>query len=382
MSGAKTRELLQEQLRWQRLRRHKKGGTPREDPAPRDADQTDTETQWSIFVSIPAYRDPETPHTVLDCFAKAEFPDRVFAGVCQQKHTWEPDCLAQFPENSLWKSHVRVLTLEPHEAKGPVYARHLIERDLFRDELFVLLIDSHTLFAPSWDSECIRQLLQCPAEKPILTTYPLDFDRNTRLLPVDPLPCFLKHRDFHPRIGFHQQDPVRFRYLPPRPLPSLFWGAGFSFGPSKMLEEVPYDPNLEYVFLGEEISMAARLFTSGYDLFAPCSNLVFHVSSRSYRPVFWEQFYKKDGHLLVSEADRLERKDKEKRGNLRLHSLLRGQLEPDDPFGLGKCRTLEAFQEFTGLDFMSRVSSRHARLGLSPEASAEETWYKYGMKDL
>ena len=38
----------------------------------------------SIFVSIANYRDNETPHTVRDLYAKASYPERVFAGVLSQ----------------------------------------------------------------------------------------------------------------------------------------------------------------------------------------------------------------------------------------------------------------------------------------------------------
>lgn len=44
------------------------------------------------------------------------------------------------------------------------------------------------------------------------------------------------------------------------------------------------------LFSGEEILYTARLWTSGYDLFAPTFNAVFHQysGSSSTRPKFWE----------------------------------------------------------------------------------------------
>jgi len=54
------------------------------------------------------------------------------------------------------------------------------------------------------------------------------------------------------------------------PLPSLLWAAGFSFCRSvPFLKLVPYDPHLLDVFFGEEPTMAARLWTHGFDCFAP-----------------------------------------------------------------------------------------------------------------
>ncbi len=50
------------------------------------------------------------------------------------------------------------------------------------------------------------------------------------------------------------------------------------------------DPELPMLFSGEEILFSARLWTAGYDVFAPGANVVFHLysTSASTRPKFWE----------------------------------------------------------------------------------------------
>jgi hypothetical protein len=53
-----------------------------------------------------------------------------------------------------------------------------------------------------------------------------------------------------------------------------------------MLSEVPYDPLLPQLFFGEEISMAARLHTHGFELFAPPEAVVYHLWTRDHRPTF------------------------------------------------------------------------------------------------
>ena len=55
---------------------------------------------------------------------------------------------------------------------------------------------------------------------------------------------------------------------------------------SSLLREVPYDPALKFLFFGEEMSMLARMWTSGYDIFAPAEAVVFHLWTRDYRPSF------------------------------------------------------------------------------------------------
>ena len=339
---------------------------------------SDAVGEGSIFVSVASYRDSECPKTVADCFEKATYPGRVMVGVCQQNDPGDVDCLASATAQR-FLPNIRVLRLQADEARGPVYARALIEQNLFHDELYYLVVDSHTLFSPGWDVECIRQLTLCPSLKPVLTCYPPEYDIRTRQLPIEQPATFLRFRDFHPRIGFTQQDPVRYKHPPPRPQPSLFWAAGFSFTLGEVVRTVPYDIHLEYVFLGEESSMAVRLWTHGYDIFAPMTNLVFHYTSRTYRPVFWERFYKKDGHSKVPHEVREQRKQLEAQGNARIKRLLAG--EPlEAPYGLGTERTLLQFQEYTGLDFMSKGAARHTKLGLSPNADEEERYCKYGMQ--
>jgi hypothetical protein len=279
-------------------------------------------------------------------------------------------------------SNIRVLRVDAGEAKGPVYARAMVEQHLFRDEQYYMNIDSHSLCVPGWDVEAIQQLLQCDSEKPVLTCYPLDYDIVTRQLPIDQPSTFLKFRDFHSRTGFPQQDPVRFRHSPTKPQPSLFWAAGFSFTLGTVVREVPFDPNLQYVFLGEEISMAARLFAAGYDTFAPMRNIIFHYTLRKTstgapRPTFWEQFYKRNGQCKVAEDVRAERKALERAGNARITALLKG-LPIEAPYGASSVRTLDQFWEFVGLDFETRRHKRHAQLGLTLYATEQERYFKYG----
>ena len=56
----------------------------------------------------------------------------------------------------------------------------------------------------------------------------------------------------------------------------MFWAAGFSFSRASLIADVPYDPALKFLFFGEEMAMLCRMWTRGYDLFAPTRALVFH----------------------------------------------------------------------------------------------------------
>ncbi len=43
---------------------------------------------------------------------------------------------------------------------------------------------------------------------------------------------------------------------------------------------MPFDPELPYLFMGEELLYSARLWTAGWEIFTPVTNLVFHHYAR------------------------------------------------------------------------------------------------------
>lgn len=61
---------------------------------------------------------------------------------------------------------------------------------------------------------------------------------------------------------------------------SPFAGAGFQLSSADVLLDVPFDPKLDMMFVGEEILYSARLWTKGWDLFAPDINIVKHHYNR------------------------------------------------------------------------------------------------------
>lgn len=87
--------------------------------------------------------------------------------------------------------------------------------------------------------------------------------------------------------------------IPKTPRYAPFVAAGFFFCSGNFLHEVPFDPLLPWIFMGEEISMSARLWTAGYDIFSPTINVLNHYYVRRHYPKFWEsvnRFFKKPIH--------------------------------------------------------------------------------------
>lgn len=69
-----------------------------------------------------------------------------------------------------------------------------------------------------------------------------------------------------------------------------FVAAGYFVAHSRFLTDVPFDPFLPWIFMGEEISLSARLWTSGYDIFSPPEDVTSHIYVRRHKPKFWETF--------------------------------------------------------------------------------------------
>ena len=72
-----------------------------------------------------------------------------------------------------------------------------------------------------------------------------------------------------------------------------------------MIADAPYDPHLPFLFFGEEVSMAARMWTRGYDLYAPDAPVLYHRYERDYRSTFWEGAATLDDAAALKVASRL-----------------------------------------------------------------------------
>jgi hypothetical protein len=332
----------------------------------------------TIFVSIASYRDSDLPHTIKSLYERAQFPDRVFVGVCQQIAAGDVDILDKIVTAS-YRDRVRVMTLPHTEARGPTKARHVIQ-SLYKDEMFVLQIDSHTRFVKDWDRLCIYELLQCPSEKPILSTFPADFEVKTPLRKpnlTQPIP-FLGVLAYHERLGFVQSQRLAYKSSPSTPHAAALWSAGFHFTLGECFKQVPYDSDTPWLFLGEEIGMTVRFFTHGWDIFTPTQHIVFHSTNRTYRPVFWEHIYRqKNAPGSVDAAIRKVRKAEEKASVDRVTALIRGLLPKDDPFGLGTTRSIQEYEAFSGISVTgSRKCSERAKQGLTHSADQREVALK------
>ncbi|MFD6608257.1 GlcNAc-transferase family protein [Micromonospora chalcea] len=286
----------------------------------------------TIFVAIASYRDWELVPTVLDCLAKAARPQDVRVAVCWQ-HLGDEDISAirDLPG-------VDVQEHDARDSRGACWARDQTFRR-YRGEDWLLQVDSHTRFAPDWDARLIRMARETGAEKPILTAYPASYEPE-REFTGEGVPAEIVVSDWTAfGIPIFGQRPIEGAAPGVPPKPALFLAAGFLFAPGSFAVEVPYDPGI--YFHGEEITLALRAYTWGYDLFHPTEVLAWHYYIRQDKPRHWSDHVESDW----ARYEELSRR----RVLYMLHT------PPVDRLGIGPVRTLRQFVAHTGCNFTRRT---------------------------
>lgn len=292
----------------------------------------------TIFVSIASYRDPDCENTVKSLFENAAHPERLALGICWQFVPLKEPALLQIFE---YQERLRQVSLPVKDSRGPCLARHLIQQ-LWQGEDYYFQVDSHMRFAGGWDERLIRLLDKCPSHKPVLSTYPLPFTQPNN--PPEDALVEIRPRYFDQSGVLHQHSALHKMPDQSRdPARSFFISAGMLFTLGKVIREVPYDPNL--YFTGEEIILALRLWTHGWDLFNPNAVVAYHnYQLETGRRRHWED-QSHWGALNRLAVDRIR--------------FLTGQdsspssesLVDMERYGLGNERSIEQFQEASGLDF-------------------------------
>lgn len=267
----------------------------------------------SIFLSVVSFRDELCTDTLKDAFNKAKSPDKLVIGLVQQNCEDEkcrlnnsvvgpdPDCYHLFCSSTVGKKYcndgqVRLLRMKETESLGPYMARYFASK-LWMGESWYMQIDSHMSFLQDWDALSIQMLKNAPSKNPVISHYPPPINTNLQEMINNPAPrlCgpIFATSDIEGQIirleGSYNYD--RNKIDTPRFAP--FVAAGYLMTSSNMLRDVPFDPFLPYLFLGEEILLSSRLWTSGYDIFSPTISLVGHRYERNQQqPKFWEAIHR------------------------------------------------------------------------------------------
>jgi glycosyltransferase involved in cell wall biosynthesis len=303
----------------------------------------------TIFIQIASYRDPELTKTVKDCIDNASDASRLVFSICRQ-YSPDDEGMDELPEYRDDK-RFKIIDVLYTESKGVCWARNQVQQQ-YNGEDYTLQIDSHHRFAPGWDETLIgmlKQLQEAGHKKPLLTSYIPSFDPEN-----DP-----EGRVQEPwKMDFDRFIPEGAVFFLPStiegwkdidaPVPSRFYSAHMCFTLGKFTEEVQHDP--EYYFHGEEISIAVRAYTHGYDLFHPHRPVIWHEYTRKGRTKHWDDHTganKTTNWGVTNSASHLR--------NRKLFEMDGLKRDIDfGKYGFGTERTVRDYEKYAGICFSNR----------------------------
>jgi hypothetical protein len=320
---------------------------------------------FTLFISIASYRDPELIPTLTDILATAEHPQNLRIAICWQ-HGDESSALftdagmtlleeRQCEGYRLLRFHwqqalLDILAVHYRHSQGACWARYMAETR-FANEDFFLQIDSHCRFIRHWDSEMITMLdgLRNRSDKPVLSTYPPAYEPQDYPANRGSFVSRLVFREFSREglpmlssVPLKSEQPVRGSYL----------AGGFIFADGHFACAAANDPQI--FFAGEEIAMAARAWSHGYDVYTPHKCLLWHFYGRKNENKVWSDLTREakaagDISMAWWERDGISKK--------RIRSLLGLESTGEDlgRYGLGSLRSLRDFERFIGVDFAKRA---------------------------
>jgi hypothetical protein len=303
-----------------------------------------------IYISIASYRDPQLLPTLRDCVANADNPENLVFGIAWQhaeEDTW--DNLDEFKNDPRF----RIIDIIHSDSKGACWARNQCHQH-YGGEEYYLQLDSHHRFIEGWDTECIKMIKQLQKKghkKPLLTSYIPSFDPDNDPESRMMEPWWMTFDRFIPEgaIFFLPATIPNWKKLK-SPIPSRFLSAHFIFTLGQWCTEVPYDP--EYYFHGEEISLAVRSYTWGYDLFHPHKVIAWHEYTRKGRTKQWD-----DDKEWVNRNSHCHKRN---RALFAVDGECRCDIE-FGPYDFGTERTLFQYEAYAGIRFRDRSVQQYTR---------------------
>lgn len=298
-----------------------------------------------ILVEIAAYKEPELLNTVKSALLQADFPKRIYFSICYQ---W--DDLTIYKKLKKYKN-CKLIYLKESETKGLCYARYLCQKQI-SDEKYIYQIDAHMRFVKHWDTKLIEQLESLNDEKAIISFYPAFC---TEEMMTKPLNDSIYDNPTDGGALYAEGFQENSYFIKPRGLAlksdderatkknALIAGGNF-FTYSRAHQEVLNDPYM--YFTGDELAMSIRLYTYGWNVYNSGAGYIYHQYERK------NQEFPQVPNAIANEQTRLK-------------TLLgiAGKMEDLGEFGLGNVRTLEEYEEFSGIDFKNKIIYMNAETG-------------------
>lgn len=328
----------------------------------------------------------------------------------------ERRCHSRKVLDAQFREHVREVQMPWDASEGPSYAKHLAMRK-WGGEKYVLHIDAMTRVDKGWDETLISELSRCGDAKAVLTAAPLAYELERRKVieeetfrvkyethvygttqetlpavdscdPIDPsrAPAITCAREFGDSLCY--MNARQLSEAPQSPAPTLFFNTAFAFARAEaFVRDAPPDPHAPFLQLGEEMSATARLWTRGWNLFAPSRVPLLHCYSTIRRAAWTED--RRDGKMLYAEKRFAIGNESAFEQREFLNLLARRRVmqlvgAPDEnsatsngepveftrTYGDGDQRSIDAFGEHVGVDFKTREVRAKAKNGGAPSGTA------------
>jgi len=312
-----------------------------------------------IFIQIAAYRDTELLPTLDSLLSNAKYPENLTFGLVWQhdrKDVW--DHLNQYISDKRF----RILDIPYDESGGMGWARSKTQ-SLYDGEDYTIQIDSHMRFSKNWDSELLIMMdgLMKISNKPIISAYAYDYvpenDQNLQNITSTLCPIAFKSNGILFFKGYANK-PNEYS----KPYKARLVGGHYFFTVGKHCIEYKYDPNLYYV--GDEITLAVRSFTMGYDLYHPHKCLLWHYYKRQKNNKHWDD---------VEQA----KKDTKERYNIQRIRQMFGLQDYGidlENYGLGDIRTLADYEKYSGIYIRDQRIQTSAMNGIEPPVKVKNKY--------
>jgi hypothetical protein len=287
----------------------------------------------SIFVLLVNAGDSDCQATVNDLFVKASHPGRIFLGMYHMGNT------SIVPPPGVDADRVRVARQTSDVFPGGPAARHAAQQ-LYAGEEYILIGESHMRFVTGWDYKFISMLARCDSPSPVLSSHPAYF-APPNIVEELALPTYLKtaHGDGASDIRVEAE---RVTIAPNAPLRGAFVSTSLLFARGDLFTRVPLDPYMDEA--QSEISLSARLYTHGFDVYHPSKVLAYRL------PL--------DNHFAAPDPECGKMRFAYMRNAL-AHTKSE-YLSDLDQYAWGVTRSLDAFEHFSGVRLKSNTTTPRA----------------------
>ncbi|KAG6609754.1 Glycosyltransferase, GlcNAc [Phytophthora cinnamomi] len=318
-----------------------------------------------IVVVLTHFRDSDAcAQTLVDAHATAFLSSRVHFRVFEELYlSEEQTCVQRYCERNpkdckqlLRSGQLRTQRRDASGAVGATVAKYIAEGMVerkFADDFYLSVDPSVVVFTPNWDLNLLKQWHSVGNDMAILSVAP----KSTELQGLTNSTVFVQCS-----ARIHSKDPdAVVEFNAPEPIPrqgavllspvlQTQYTEVFHFGPTRALFDVRSDPHTPLISLGQEYARATRFWTRGYDFYAPNEDVLF-ARYKWQEPPLPMSSGSLDDHTEQQRQRRVGESNRRIRRMFGLPvSVQDGQLEQPDEYGVGKNRSMEAWQRFSGVD--------------------------------